>query len=102
MNMKTITLLMVLSTLSACGAENFAGMGLTILGERIGYPAKLHEKDYSGWDRLILLRGDQIAPGETKRFGIVFLSLEIVPAFRSMDKFYLCPSAQAVGETRAV
>jgi hypothetical protein len=77
------------------------GLSGPVRGERVGFPARFDEKDHTGWDCLILLRGDQLAPGETKRLGIAFLSPIIAPVFRSIDKFYLGIN-HAIGEARAV
>jgi barstar (barnase inhibitor) len=73
-----------------------------VRGDRFGCPAKFHEKDFTGWDCLILLQGKQLAPGEIGRFGIVFASPVVAPVFRWIDKFYLCEGPRAIGEASAV
>jgi hypothetical protein len=54
-----------------------------------GCPCKFDPMDFSGWDCRILNGLDNFSPGETKQFGMVFLSPEIVPAMRKVQKFYL-------------
>jgi hypothetical protein len=65
------------------------GRQAPIIGDRFGCPCKFHERDFSAWDYRILTRGERFSPGETKRFGIVFLSLEAAPMFQTVNKFYL-------------
>ena len=71
------------------------------IGDRFGCSAKLHEKDFTSWDCLILTRGERFSPSETKRFGMAFLNSEAAPLFRSMDKFLLW-EGRIIGEARAV
>ena len=60
------------------GAESF-----------FGCPLKIHPNDVSAWDCRILVGNESISPGETKQFGMVFLTPEIVPVLRKLPKFYL-------------
>jgi hypothetical protein len=47
-------------------------------------------KDRDAWDCRILLQGVPLAPGETRRVGMVFLSPnEAIPDLRQAGKFYL-------------
>jgi hypothetical protein len=50
-----------------------------IVGEWFGCPCKFDEKDFSAWDCRILTHGEQFLPGETKQFGMKFLSLKLRP-----------------------
>jgi hypothetical protein len=68
-----------------------------ITAEWFGCPIKVHERDFSAWDFRMLLRGETIAPGETKRFGVVFLMPEAAALFRLLPKFYLC-EGRVIGE----
>jgi hypothetical protein len=60
-----------------------------IVGEWFGCPCKFDERDFSAWDCRILNRGERFSPGESKQFGMVFLSPEVAPMFRKVQKFYL-------------
>ena len=71
------------------------------VGEWFGCPCKFDEKDFSAWDGRILLNGEPMQPGQTKRLGIMFLSPEIAPAFRSVRKFYLW-EGRIIGEAVSV
>jgi len=69
--------------------SNQGGRQAPIIGNRFGCPCKFHERDFSAWDCRILTRGERFSPGETKRFGIVFLCPEAAPMFQAAKKFYL-------------
>lgn len=60
-----------------------------VWGDTYGCPCKFDPKDFSGWDCRLLLRGEQLVPGQTKRFGIVFLTPQVAPVFQHVKKFYL-------------
>jgi hypothetical protein len=72
-----------------------------IIAERYSCPCKFHEKDFTGWDCIILTGGERFSPGETKRFGVVFLTPEAAPLFRSMEKFLLW-EGRIIGEAHAI
>lgn len=68
-----------------------------------GCPAMLSQ-DYplTGWDVLLLLRDQPIAPGEKRRLGFYFLSGETGAAlFRKAGRFYLWEGG-FIGEARVV
>jgi hypothetical protein len=63
----------------------------SILGKWYGCPCKVTKESYEGWDCRVLLDGNSLAPGETTRFGMIFLSAEkAVRLFRTAKRFYLC------------
>ena len=68
-----------------------------IFGERYGCPCKFDPKDFSGWDGWVLLDGASLAPGETKQFGMHFLTPEAGALFRKVSKFYLW-EGRVIGE----
>jgi hypothetical protein len=69
-------------------SEN-GGRKSPITADWFGCPAKLHEQDHSGFSFRILTRGERFAPGETKRFGVVFLVPEAAALLTVLPKFYL-------------
>jgi hypothetical protein len=70
-----------------------------IVGDWFGCPCKFHESDFSAWDCRILTGGTRFSPGETKRFGIAFLTPEAAPMFRKVRKFFLW-EGKIIGEAR--
>jgi hypothetical protein len=55
-----------------------------------GCPCKLAKDDPHAWDCRILLHGSPMAPGETRRVGIAFLSPdEALPEILRAGKFFL-------------
>jgi len=71
-----------------------------IVGEWFGCPCKFDKDDFSAWDCRILTRGERFAPGETKEFGITFLTPEAAVLFRVVRKFYLWEGG-IIGEAAA-
>jgi hypothetical protein len=65
------------------------GRRAAIKGDWFGCPCKFDEKDFTAWDCRILLQGEQMYPGETKQFGMVFLTPQAGDLFRMVEKFYL-------------
>jgi hypothetical protein len=65
-----------------------------------GCPCKFDPKDFSSWDCRILNGLESLAPGESKQFGMIFLTPEIVPVLRLVPKFYLWESG-IIGEATA-
>ena len=72
-----------------------------IAGEWFGCPCKFDPQDFSAWDCRILTQGERFLPGETKQFGMVFLSPEAAPMFRKVSKFYLW-EGHIIGEATAI
>ena len=71
------------------------GKKLTVHGEWYGCPCKVGE-EY--WEcRILLLHKITIAPGETRRVGIVFLSSEGAEKVRLAGKFLLW-EGRSIGE----
>jgi|SRR5882757_1938904 len=68
-----------------------------IVGEWFGCPCKFDPKDFSAWDCRILTNGARLSPGETKEFGIVFLTPEAGRLFRIVRTFYL-REGRVIGE----
>jgi hypothetical protein len=67
-----------------------------------GCPCKVNKDDVAGWDCRILLDGNAMTPGETRRVGMMFLSGEETAArFRAAGTFYLW-ELRIVGEARVV
>jgi hypothetical protein len=60
-----------------------------IIGEWFGCPCKFDPKDFSAWDCRILTNGEKFDLGETKEFGMVFLTPEAGRLFRTLRRFYL-------------
>ena len=77
------------------------GRQYPIVGQRFGCPCKFDPKDFSGWDFWILNQGEQFSPGETRQFGIKFLSPEAALMFRKVSKFYLW-EGRIIGEARSL
>ena len=71
-----------------------------IVGDWFGCPCKFDERDFTAWDCRILTRGERFSPGETKRFGIVFICPEAAPLFQLAKKFYLW-EGHIIGEATA-
>jgi hypothetical protein len=76
------------------------GRASPIVHDWFGCPCKFDEADFSAWDCRILTRGERFSPGETKQFGVVFLTAEAAPLFRRVKKFYLW-EGWIIGEARA-
>jgi hypothetical protein len=77
------------------------GRQYPIVGERFGCPCKIDPQDFSAWDCWILTRGERFLPGETKQFGMVFVSSEAAIMFREVRKFYLW-EGHVIGEATAI
>jgi hypothetical protein len=60
-----------------------------IIGDWFGCPCKFDPKDFTAWDCRILTNGEKFSPGETKNFGMVFLTPEAGQLFRVVSTFYL-------------
>jgi hypothetical protein len=71
-----------------------------IVGEWFGCPCKFHPNDFTAWDCRILTSEEKFSPGETKHFGLVFLTREIAPVFKQVAKFYLW-EGRIIGEASA-
>jgi hypothetical protein len=69
--------------------------------EGFGCPCKLDERSDTAADCRLLLGGQTIAPGETKRVGIRFSYEPAVPIFRLAGKFYLW-DGRIIGEATVV
>lgn len=77
------------------------GRGLPIMGEWFAFPCKFRKEDFEARDCRILLSGKSIAPGETARVGVKFLSPDSATLFRAAGKFYLWEGG-IVGEATVV
>jgi hypothetical protein len=60
-----------------------------ILGKWFGCPCVLRKEGSEGRDCRVLLDGRSIAPGESARVGMIFLSPDSAALFRAAGKFYL-------------
>ena len=80
-------------------ATEKGGRESAIVADWFGCPVKVHEQDFSAWDFRILTQGEAISPGETKRFGVVFLMPEAGALFRRLPKFYLW-EGKIIGEVK--
>ncbi len=56
---------------------------------------------WTGWDAWPLLGNDPLNPGDERRLGFVFLSLEGLEAIRSARKFYLW-EGRIIGEAEVI
>jgi hypothetical protein len=65
------------------------GRASPIAGEWFGCPCKFDPKDFSAWDCRILNHFEKFSPGETKQFGMVFLTPEAGALFRKVRKIFL-------------
>jgi len=72
------------------------GSATTISGTYV-FACKFHQNDVSGWDAFVSLSGDQLAPGDTRRVGIFFMTPIVRSLFRHCGKFHLWRD-QIVGE----
>jgi hypothetical protein len=72
-----------------------------IIGEWFGCPLKFNQADMTAWDCRLLTKNEPLEPGETKDFGIVFLTPEIGPVFALAKKFYLW-EGHIIGEAHCV
>jgi hypothetical protein len=72
-----------------------------IVGQWFSCPCKFDPGDHTAWDCRILTNGETLSPGETKEFGIVFLTPEAGRLFSTVSKFYLW-EGQIIGEARCV
>jgi len=77
-----------IATITLYPAEK-GGRHAAIMGEWFGCPCKFDPKDFSAWDCRILTHGERFSPGETKQFGMLFLTPEAGRLFRTVRKFYL-------------
>jgi hypothetical protein len=67
-----------------------------------GCPCKVHKEDIDSWDCRILLQGQPLSPGETRRAGMVFLSgNKAANIFREAGKFFLWERG-IIGEARVM
>jgi hypothetical protein len=67
-----------------------------------GCPCKVHKEDVNAWDCRILLQGQPLSPGDTRRVGMVFLSGEKAASIlREAGKFYLWELG-IIGEARVI
>jgi hypothetical protein len=65
-------------------------------------PCKVYKDSQTAWDCRLLLEGQSLSPGETKRLGVCFLSGEkAAQIFRAAGKFYLW-EAGIIGEAVVV
>jgi hypothetical protein len=55
----------------------------------------------SAWDCRVLTKSERFEPGQTKDFGITFLTPEIGPVFALTKKFFLW-EGHIIGEARRV
>ena len=62
-----------------------------------GFVCKFHQDDVSGWDAFVSLSGDQLAPGDTRRVGVSFMTPIVRSLFRHCGKFYIWRD-QIIGE----
>jgi hypothetical protein len=70
--------------------------------EWFGCPCKVNRDDLQGWDCRILLQGQPMSPGDTRRVGFIFLSPEqAVDIFRAAGTFYLWEGG-IIGEAKVV
>jgi hypothetical protein len=60
-----------------------------IVGAWFSCPCKLRQNDFEARDCRLLLNGQAMSPGETRRLGIKFLSDDSAPIFRAAGRFYL-------------
>jgi hypothetical protein len=65
------------------------GRNHSIVGLWFGCPCKLRKDDFEARDCRLLLNGQTMSPGETRRLGIKFLSDDSAPIFRDAGRFYL-------------
>jgi hypothetical protein len=72
-----------------------------IVGEWFGCPCKLRKDDFDARDCRLLLNGQPMSPGETRRLGIKFLSDDSAPIFRDAGRFYLW-EGKIIGEAVVV
>jgi hypothetical protein len=72
-----------------------------IIGDWFECPCKFDPKDFSAWDCRILTNGERFAPGETKQFGMVFLTPEAAGLFAAVRIFYLW-EGRIIGEAKAI
>jgi hypothetical protein len=61
----------------------------------------LIQKDFSAWDCRILTNGEKFNPGETKEFGMLFLTPEAGHLFAVVRIFYLWEGV-IIGEGRPI
>jgi hypothetical protein len=72
-----------------------------ILGAWFSCPCKLRKDDFDARDCRLLLNGQTMSPGETRRLGIKFLSDDSAPIFRDAGRFYLW-EGKIIGEAVVV
>ncbi len=72
-----------------------------VISQWLGCPCKFDPNDYTAWDCRILTNGEKFYPGETKDFGMVFLTPEAAQLFRVVPKFYLW-EGWIIGEARCI
>jgi hypothetical protein len=67
-----------------------------------GCPCKVNKEDEHAWDCRIILSGQPMHPGETRRLGFVFLSGEkAATILRTAGKFFLWDT-RIIGEAKVV
>jgi len=72
------------------------GSATTISGT-YGFVCKFHQNDVSGWDAFVCLSSRQLAPGDTQRVGVTFMTPIVRSLFRHCGKFYVGRD-QIIGE----
>lgn len=80
---------------------NGGGRHSPIIGEWFSCPCKFDPKDFSAWDCRIITNGERFEPGETKEFGMVFLTPEAGRLFAAVRIFYLW-EGHIIGEAKAI
>jgi hypothetical protein len=70
-------------------ASDQGGRQHPIVGEWFGCPCKFDPNDFTAWDCRILTNGERFSPGESKEFGMVFLTPEAGRLFQAVRIFYL-------------
>ena len=77
------------------------GRSSALKGTRYGCPCKLSKDDDVWCDGWLLLNGQTVLPGATRRLGIHFGSEESIEIFRAAGKFYLW-EGHVIGEAVVV
>jgi hypothetical protein len=66
------------------------GRGVPTGPDWFGCPCKIRKDDVGSWDCRILLQGQPLSPGDTRRVGMIFLSGEKAAGIlREAGKFFL-------------
>jgi hypothetical protein len=72
-----------------------------IFGKWFGCPCMLRKDGPEGRDCRVLLDGRSVAPGESARVGMIFLSPDSAALFRAAGKFYLW-DGRIIGEASVI